>query len=137
MLNIDSKKFQMTMEHCYNEDICFVEAEKTLYPYTHAQLGGCVLKKWNLPEIQVDAVTYHHELYSIDPDNHKLQCISAIVNLADLFCRKLGIGVRVPQENISLVDSEAACLLVLDDIRLAAMLDNFQENHAIETSYFF
>src|SRR5450631_3451472 len=49
MYNHDQNKFQRVIERYYNDGISFEDAEKTIYPYTHAELGGCVLKKWNFP----------------------------------------------------------------------------------------
>ena len=60
MHNHDPDKFRRAIEPYYNDGIWFEEAEKTIYPYTHAELGGCVLQKWNSPEVLVKAVTHHH-----------------------------------------------------------------------------
>jgi len=40
MYNRDREKFQMLTERYYNEGILFEEAEKSVYPYTHAEVGG-------------------------------------------------------------------------------------------------
>lgn len=36
------------------------ESEKAVLGFCHAEVGGLLLEKWNLPEILVEAVQYHH-----------------------------------------------------------------------------
>jgi putative nucleotidyltransferase with HDIG domain len=37
------------------------QAEKSILGFDHAELGGALLRKWNLPEHLVEAVAWHHE----------------------------------------------------------------------------
>ena len=136
MHNHDRQKFQMVIERYYNEGICFVEAEKTVYPYTHAELGGCVLKKWNFPEVLVKAVTQHHTFACSSTEDHYQQSMTAITSLANLFCIKLGIGERDPLTELDLTEEPAARQLKLDNDRLTRLLDNFAETYERDKSYF-
>jgi len=43
-----------------DEGLSFYEAEKKLLPADHAQVGGRLVKKWQLPASLVEAITYHH-----------------------------------------------------------------------------
>jgi len=88
MYNHDQNKFQRVIERYYNDGISFEDAEKTIYPYTHAELGGCVLKKWNFPDVLVNAVTQHHTFTSSDTEEHYQQGMTAVTCLANLFCLK-------------------------------------------------
>lgn len=132
----DRQKFQLIIERYYNEGILFEEAEKAVYPFSHSKLGGYVLKKWNLPEVMVTAVTHHHTFDFPDPTD-SYQCnMTAIASLADQFCIKLGIGERMPQEDLNLADSLAVKLLELDAGLLEQLLEDFAQHYEQNKSYF-
>jgi putative nucleotidyltransferase with HDIG domain len=136
MHNYDRQKFHMVIEHSYNDGILFDEAERSVYPFSHAEIGGYVLKKWNLPEVLVTAVLHHHTFAFPDPDETYQLTITAIASLADQFCIKLGIGERGPRQGLALADTTAGKLLNLQDDQLAQMLDSFAEAYERDKSYF-
>jgi putative nucleotidyltransferase with HDIG domain len=43
-----------------DEGLTFFEAEKKLSPVNHAQIGGHLAQKWQLPHGLIDAIKYHH-----------------------------------------------------------------------------
>jgi HD-like signal output (HDOD) protein len=71
----------------YNEVLKFhaenkgslLEAEEKIFGFSHAEVGGYLLKKWSLPVSIVDAVSFHHapELSQNAPD------LASITHLAD------------------------------------------------------
>jgi len=136
MLNYDPDKFQLVIEQFYNEGIWFEDAEKTVFPYTHAELGGCVLEKWNFPEVLVKAVTQHHTFTCSDTEDPYQQTMIAVTCLANLFCIKLGIGEREPRTEIYLGDTMASRQLKLDNDRLTFLLEKFAEIYERDKSYF-
>jgi len=136
MFNHDRDQFHMVIEQCFNEGIWFEDAEKSIYPYTHAELGGCVLQKWNFPEVLVKAVSQHHLFTVSDTEEHYQQSMTAVTSLANLFCIKLGIGEREPRTEIFLADTLAARHVKLDSERLTFLLDNFAETFERDKSYF-
>jgi putative nucleotidyltransferase with HDIG domain len=134
MNHIDRDKFQIVMECCYNEGIPFTEAETKVYSFSHAEAGGCVIRKWNFPEALANVVTLHHTLR--DSDDLHLSHLAAVVSLADMFCHKLGIGVRNPDDGLRPAASKAAELLGLGESRLNLLLEIFQEAYDKEKSFF-
>jgi len=76
--------------------LLFYEAEARLLNTTHAQMGGWLAEKWNLPESLVEALTHHHTPQQAN--NHGE--LTALVNFADILCRRAGVGFagddRVP-----------------------------------------
>ncbi|MDY6951779.1 MAG: HDOD domain-containing protein [Thermodesulfobacteriota bacterium] len=46
------------------EGLSFYEAENRLLPVNHAQIGGHLAKKWQLPASLVEVISYHHALNS-------------------------------------------------------------------------
>ena len=132
----DSQQFQKVMEKCYNEQISFLEAEQQVYSYTHAEVGGLVIKKWNFPEMLMKAVLQHHYFdfgEDEEPSQIKLTCV---VGLANLFCHKLGIGVREPEEDLILHETIPANLLNLDEARINVLLEYFDQAYTQDKSFF-
>ncbi len=137
IMNIfDKNKFQGVIQKCYNDNLRFAEAEKSVYPYTHAEVGACVIKKWNFPEVLTSAVMYHHDLTAPELDHAYLKQLTAVVSLADLFCLKLGIGEKDPAEELQLMDSPAAKVLKLEESRLELLLETFRTTYEKDKSYF-
>jgi putative nucleotidyltransferase with HDIG domain len=138
MNSLDRSKFQDVMQHCYNERISFQEAERSVYPFSHDEVGALVIKKWNFPEHLITAIMQHHSLEFGAEDDPDLVRLTAVTSLADQFCLKLGIGVREPQEEIDLAGSKAGELLKLSREKLDALLENFsiafEKDRALFTS---
>jgi HD-like signal output (HDOD) protein len=55
----------------------------------HAQLGGRIAEKWNLPPILVEAIAYHHEPARATTEPH----VTYWVHLADAAALMLGISL--------------------------------------------
>lgn len=67
----------------------YADAERNALGVDHGQIGGCLLKRWNLPETVVEAVTWHHQPAEADPD---IKPLVQATHLADFICTCLGIG---------------------------------------------
>lgn len=67
----------------------FIEMEHWLTGLDHAELGGRIAQQWNLPEVLIEAIAFHHkpEQATIEP------CVTYWVHLADAAALMLGIGL--------------------------------------------
>ena len=81
----------------------------------HPECGFLLMEKWNLPEPYCVVCRDHHRR---DYDTANILLI--LVRLANLVCRKLGIGLREDPDLILVTCSEAG-LLGLTDIALAEL----------------
>jgi putative nucleotidyltransferase with HDIG domain len=125
MNTLDRVKFQEVMSHCYNEGISFGDAERSVYPFSHDEVGAYVIKKWNLPEVLTTAILQHHKLEFSETDSPAVVRLTAVAALADLFCLKLGIGSRVPLEDLDLAGSKAGRLLGISRDKAEKALASF------------
>lgn len=133
---LDNKKFHTVMEISYNDQISFTEAEKRIYPYSHAEVGALVLNKWNFPDTIISAVLNHHDfVFNANEDEYsaKLACVTG---LSDMFCRKIGIGIREPESGLNIIESVPATVLGINQEMLDAMLEIFTETFEHEKSFF-
>jgi putative nucleotidyltransferase with HDIG domain len=133
---MDSQQFQTVMQKCFNEEIQFVDAEKQLYPFSHAELGAYVIKKWNFPEMLMKAVLEHHR-YGFGEDEDPYQVtLTSVVGLSNLFCHKKGIGMRQPATDLVLHESIPARNLQLEEEKINSMLETFETIFRLDKSYF-
>lgn len=136
MNNTDSQKFQAVMQKCYNDEVTFQDAEQQFYPYTHAEVGGMVIKKWNFPDILMKAVLKHHTYtFAADEDSYQV-ALTCVVGLANLFCHKIGLGQREPEDGLKLHETVPARLLDLDEDRLNGILASFEQAYSQDKSFF-
>jgi len=134
--SLDHDKFQSVMEKCYNDGISFLEAEQHIYSYTHSEVGGLVIKKWNFPSILMFAVLKHHSFDFAEDEDIYLVRLTCIVGLANLICHKLGIGVREPDEELVLEETVPATLLGLDATKIETLIENIQEAYEKDKTFF-
>jgi putative nucleotidyltransferase with HDIG domain len=136
MNNQDRSKFQLVMERCYNEELPFHEAERSVYHYSHEEVGSLVTRKWNFPDTLTETVRRHHDFAFSDLNDLSLLHLTAIVALADMFCHRLGIGQRYPMEDLRLDGTKAAGFLGLEEDAIARLLERFTESFENDSNYF-
>jgi HD-like signal output (HDOD) protein len=136
MNTMNSAQFQDAMMRCYNDGLTFEEAEQQVYPYTHSEVGGLVIKKWNFPDMLMHAVLNHHTFDFMEVDDSYQINLTCIVGLANLFCHKVGIGMREPNEELDLMQTVPAQKLNLDEERMVALLEHFVEAYEKDKSFF-
>ncbi|HEY5512554.1 MAG TPA: HDOD domain-containing protein [Geomonas sp.] len=136
MNTLDRTKFQEVMRHCYNEGISFGEAERGAYPFSHDEVGAYVIKKWNFPEVLTTAILQHHRLEFGPADPPAVVNLTAVTSLADLYCLKLGIGVRAPLDDLDLAGSKPGQLLKLSEEKATKILETFRAAFEKDRSLF-
>ena len=88
----------------------FNDIELSTFGFSHAHVGAFLARKWNFPPQLAEAVGFHHDPLSA-PNYNRLACI---INLADLFMSKMGIGF-VKNEALALEKTASAEFLRLGE----------------------
>lgn len=133
---MNNSQFQDAMQRCFNDGITFAEAERQVYSYTHSEVGGLVIKKWNFPDLLMHAVLNHHSFaFAEDEDSYQVS-LTCVVGLANLFCHKVGIGIREPDDELDLLQTVPAQKLNLNEQRMEALLEKFMEAYEKDKSFF-
>ncbi len=111
------EQYQAVMEAVRN-GADFVEAERAVLGWDHAQVGAEAARRWNLPEALVEAIEYHHR-----PDELPEPSLADAVHVADALSTMLGFGVGTDQllyrcseqalERLGLSQEEVPLLLVV------------------------
>ncbi|MHB9145937.1 MAG: HDOD domain-containing protein [Symbiobacteriia bacterium] len=94
------QEYQDLLENVEKGGTSFVEAERRVLGIDHAQLGGQLALKWNLPLNLAEAIANHHQPamhvlagHVLDPGNAGQ--LTALVHVADAVVLMLGIGIGV------------------------------------------
>jgi HD-like signal output (HDOD) protein len=69
----------------------FSEAEKTIFGFSHGELGAVLAERWSYPGDLVIAIRDHD---SPSPENE----LARVVQVADLLVRAHGVGIEPPRE---------------------------------------
>ncbi len=83
-------EFQEIIETVKEKGISFIEAEREILGVTHAEIGGWLGERWNLPGQLVETIRVHHQ-----PEKaRKVPELVALVHFSDIVCRfsKVGCG---------------------------------------------
>ena len=132
----DPRTFQQVMMRCYNDGIPFEEAERSLYPFTHADVGALVIRKWNFPEALSTAVMHHHHFATAPLTDQYELFLTATTSLADKFCKKLGIGDRQAEDGLDLANTPEAKLLGYTPDTVETALETFRQTFEENKSFF-
>jgi two-component system, cell cycle response regulator len=96
------------------------DAEQRRLGITHAEIGALLAEKWNLPEILVVPVRYHHDDALPAELSRQARRLTDIVHVADLMCRAFTLPIS--HEQILAFRAEARERLHLDDDILVDIL---------------
>jgi putative nucleotidyltransferase with HDIG domain len=121
--------FQAVLGSIKDKSVKLVDAEEELMGTTHCEIGLCMARKWNFPEVYCEVISCHHALSeaSVDP------VLCAIVNLSDLFCGVRGlnydggawVSFNLPEETAwQVLRNESPNLANLDAERFCYELDD-------------
>jgi putative nucleotidyltransferase with HDIG domain len=67
----------------------FVEAERAILGFDHAEVGGRIARRWNLPLSLTQAIAWHHE----PVQRGQVTPLTAIVHVANICALMAGIGL--------------------------------------------
>ena len=86
-----------------SEEITIAQAEERVLGVTHAEVGGWLAEKWNLPESLVEAISYHHDLSELDEP----EPIVLLTHISNALIRHRKIGNSGDQQS-EFLDPEVA-----------------------------
>lgn len=104
------------------EDIrSWVDIERELVGQDHAEVGGVLVRSWNLPDTVVEAVAMHHTPAQAEVSPH----LTAAVHMADAAALMAGIGLGVGGLRASL-DAGAVDVLEWTENDLESLLEHIE-----------
>jgi HD-like signal output (HDOD) protein len=127
MNNLDAEKYSLLVQDVYNGEGELDAVERSYFPYTHAAVGAALLDRWNLAPALVASTLYHNESPAEDKIGEQAAVLARIVNLAGLFCLRLGIGQRLPQEDLDIAACPQATALALTETMIEEILEEVRD----------
>jgi len=134
--NQKNEIFAKIMQTSYNNGLPFVEIEKELLGFTHAELGGVIIRKWNLSTALEKAVMYHHNLQCIDSLDPDIQKFVALLDLTNKICLYLGIGYRQPNEEIDFKELKSVQILRAGELDFSHLIKEIKTEYEAEKENF-
>ncbi len=101
----------------------YVDLERRVLGFDHADVGGILLQRWGLAPELVSAVSAHHRLSSVSGDD---RTFAAVIALAEELSMRLGGGPTETRDD-PLAETEAARVLELDDETIASISEDLAE----------
>ncbi len=109
------------MEIVRETDLTALEAEESVLGVTHAEVGGWLAERWNLPSHLVEAISMHHTPGRAENNKE----LVALIHCADVFAGRMAAQTVEFDKGIDF-DQEALNRLQLTD---AAALQDYMENY--------
>lgn len=124
-------RYQEVIQQVYNAGETFVEAERSIFEFDHAQVGSLVVRKWSLAAQLEEAVQLHHDPASATRDPK----LCAIISLSNSLCARYEIGPeKLPDLDLAALDSTA--IAGVDPDSLEEIAERVQEMLATEKEAF-
>ncbi len=101
----------------------YVDLERRVLGFDHADVGGILLQRWGLAPELVSAVSAHHRLSSVSGDD---RTFAAVIALAEELSLRLGGGPTETRDD-PLAETEAARVLALDEETIASISEDLAE----------
>lgn len=122
--------YQELLDRVAQSGLPFMEAERQVLGFDHAQAGGLVAEKWNLPEALVEAISCHHQpqLARRHPP------LTALAHAGDALALMLGAGLGVDGLMYPL-DWEAVAAVGLTENQIQEAMTELADSLTDEVSY--
>ena len=131
LANFFSREYKVVLEKVQEDGKSFVEIEEGVFGFTHADVGEWLCSRWKLPRSLASSVRYHHKVKEVDPDNLH---ITSVVHLADVICRRAGIG-NSGNETIPPFQKAAQEELCIDEEQMDQMIAELKEEEEKVTAF--
>jgi putative nucleotidyltransferase with HDIG domain len=115
-------EYSRVVAQVYNEGVGFVEAEREIFGFDHAEVGALVAAKWKLPPRLETAIRLHHSPEALPGLPIEDRRLTALATVTTALCTRLGVGRRAPVEGFDPRSLPAWSALGLSDEDLDPLL---------------
>jgi putative nucleotidyltransferase with HDIG domain len=132
---IINNNFPQEYANCMNivnqNKINFLDVERELFGFDHAEAGGMLAEKWGFPDELKTVILNHHNLEYIKKceDLHE-KSLLLIVALADSICTRLGVGYKDSMPELIKDEPEIRSMLGLTERDYSNVVNLFIDSFA-------
>ena len=113
-----------------DDQVPFMDAERQVLGFDHAQVGGLIMEQWNLPETYMLAARYHHSPWELPEESKAHQVFVDVIHVANILCLMLGVGLgadglqyKIHPESLERLGIADVEVLMSDLVELMAKVD--------------
>lgn len=126
------REYAAVFAEAKNAGVPLDEVERAQLGFTHSESGGMLAKAWQMPELVVEAIEFHHDVKNAPRENPLVE----IVHIVDLLCRMRGIGYGYEEWRAVELSADPAWMLLakycprlgtMDLIRFTFDMDTYVE----------
>jgi putative nucleotidyltransferase with HDIG domain len=140
--HLESELRDEIMRIAATQKLTYVQAERALLGFDHAQVGGVIARRWNFPAALSDAIAHHHQPKHEGDD----RTAHFAVHIGNAVAKILGIGMGSEEMNM-VADGAAARELGLTPTTLEGLCASVayelpavvtifeEEDHGVQYSY--
>ena len=121
LLRYDVETYSQVLDKQTESEV--LEWETETFGYNHAQIGGLVVRGWNLPDDACQVVLNHHN----PSHSTKSMFLTHLIDVADTVANIHGYGLRLEEET-KLTESEGFFLLNIEQNKIDRAWENIQDN---------
>jgi HD-like signal output (HDOD) protein len=124
---------QMLIKAAETDHVSPLHVERTVFGADHAQIGGVVAGRWNLPETIVEAISFHHDLTTDQtPIGAAVAMAHSLIPAVISSPTSEGLQPRASVETVAGGGALAGLLQVLEisPIALPSLLESAQNRYA-------
>ncbi len=136
MSNHDKDTYQRVLDAAKTAGEGLIDVERAFFAFSHEMVGAAVLDNWNLSTLMIQSALHHHDLALTETVAPELEEQVAMVNLAGLLCRRLGIGQESPDEQVDIENSPGARTLDLDEDQIEDIRRDLESLFSKERDFF-
>ena len=113
-----------------DDQVPFMDAERQVLGFDHAQVGGLIMEQWNLPETYMLAARNHHSPWELPEESKPHQVFVDVIHVANILCLMLGVGLgadglqyKIHPESLERLGIADVEVLMSDLVDLMAKVD--------------
>lgn len=115
----------------YQGEIDLLANERSVFGFTHAQVGALAASRWNLPDSITHAIYHHHQPGQAEDG----MLIARVVDIADTLANQAGLGIRGGFEH-NLAELESVIALQISVEQLNEIWEKTQADVAATVALF-
>ncbi|HVN48879.1 MAG TPA: HDOD domain-containing protein [Bacteroidota bacterium] len=115
-------EFVRIVDIAHESDLSILEAEESVLGVTHAEVGGWLAERWNLPEQLIEAISLHHA-----PSKAKVNKeLVALVHCADVLAWRLDEKKELFEKGIEFDPAALELLRLNDEYTLSSYIEQYR-----------
>jgi putative nucleotidyltransferase with HDIG domain len=94
---MEDEQKQQILARVHEDKMAYVDAERSILGFDHAQVGGVIAEKWGFPQVLVDCIKGHHDPRREAFDSGALDAS----HIGNIVAKMIGVGMGSEEMNLT------------------------------------